>query len=128
MGFNNRRIFFFLCGFFTLLTGWAQPNSEIKGLDLKTAGLSVYAINAEDGQVIYQTPQISLVPASVMKVITVTAALEILGPDFKFHTQLGYNGMINPVDSALEGNIILKGGCDPAFNFFILFHHSQSNP
>ncbi len=115
MGFTNRRFFFLLFGFFTLLTAWGQPNSEIKGLDLRTAGLSVYAINAEDGHVLYQTPQISLVPASVMKVITVTAALELLGADFQFHTQLGYIGTINRVDSILDGDIILKGGCDPAF-------------
>ena len=50
-----------------------------------------------------------------MKVVTTAAALEILGPDFTFHTRLGYTGKIIPQTGILEGNLILKGGCDPGF-------------
>ena len=102
-------------GFIFTQTVFAQSESMFKGHSLKNAGLSAYAIDAESGAVIYETPQVSLVPASVMKLMTTAAALEILGPGFQFHTQIGYSGKINSKSSSLEGDLILKGGCDPAF-------------
>ena len=92
---------------------------------MQNAGYSVYAIDAENGRVIYETPQVSLVPASVMKVITTAAALEILGPGFRFHTQVGYNGKIISQQGLLEGNLVLRGGCDPAFYSEYFSEHYQ---
>src|SRR4051794_15805472 len=44
---------------------------------------------AGDGRVIYKhNSDIPLIPASNLKVITTSAALDRLGPDFKFRTQL----------------------------------------
>jgi len=102
-------------GFIFTQAVFAQSESMFKGHSLKNAGLSAYAIDAESGAVIYETPQVSLVPASVMKLMTTAAALEILGPGFQFHTQIGYSGKINSKSGSLEGDLILKGGCDPAF-------------
>jgi len=93
----------------------AQPAQALKGKVLKNAGYSVYVIDAEAGKVIFETPQLSLVPASVMKVVTTAAALEILGADFVFKTQLGITGKIKVETGSLQGNLVLKGGCDPAF-------------
>ena len=93
----------------------AQTGVAFKGGALLNAGYSIYVIDAEDGRVVYETPQVSLVPASVMKLVTTSAALEILGKDFSFHTQLGFTGKVNQETGLLEGNLILKGGCDPAF-------------
>ena len=59
---------------------------------LHTASYSYYAVDAETGEVIVQSPQISLMPASVQKIATTAAALEILGPEFRFTTDLGYAG------------------------------------
>lgn len=93
----------------------AQPGVVFKGKSLQNAAYSAYIIDADHGNVIYKTPQISLVPASVMKIVTTAAALEILGADFKFHTQLGYAGKVNVETGLLDGNLVLRGGCDPAF-------------
>jgi D-alanyl-D-alanine carboxypeptidase/D-alanyl-D-alanine-endopeptidase (penicillin-binding protein 4) len=93
----------------------AQSGPALKGEALLNASRSVYVIDAESGHVLFETPQVSLVPASVMKIVTTAAALEILGADFVFKTQLGITGNINTVTGLLEGNLILKGGCDPAF-------------
>jgi len=82
---------------------------------LRNAAYSCYVIDAEDGSVIAATPQVSLVPASVMKVVTTAAALEILGTDYKFNTQLGITGEVNGESGLLTGNLVLRGGCDPAF-------------
>ncbi len=56
----------------------------------------------------------SLTPASVLKLVTSAAALELLGPGYKFTTKIGYTGTITR-GGKLNGNIIIKGGGDPAF-------------
>ncbi len=51
-------------------------------------------------------------PASVLKVVTTSAALERLGPDFKFRTGVYTEGTIQ-ADGVLWGNLILVGRGDP---------------
>jgi serine-type D-Ala-D-Ala carboxypeptidase/endopeptidase (penicillin-binding protein 4) len=53
----------------------------------------------------------SLIPASNMKIVTTAAALKILGNDYTFRTDLQYEGAIK--DSILYGNIVVKGYGDP---------------
>lgn len=50
-------------------------------------------------------------PASNEKIITGAAALETLGPDYKYKTDLCYSGTIS--DSILDGNLIVFGNGDP---------------
>ena len=52
-----------------------------------------------------------LIPASVQKILTTFASLDIFGPSYRFHTNLGYNGVIK--DSILYGDLIIKGYGDP---------------
>ena len=50
-------------------------------------------------------------PASVMKLVTTFAALELLGPDYSWKTYAYLDG---PLDGGvLHGNLVLKGGGDP---------------
>jgi D-alanyl-D-alanine carboxypeptidase/D-alanyl-D-alanine-endopeptidase (penicillin-binding protein 4) len=51
-------------------------------------------------------------PASVMKLVTTFAALELLGPDYSWKTFAYLDG---PLDAAgvLHGNLVLRGGGDP---------------
>lgn len=112
---NSSRFILILLGCLIFHSVLAQPEIIFKGEVLRNAGYSAYVIKAEDGRLIFETPQVSLVPASVMKVITTAAALEILGPDFKFHTQLGCTGNVNRATGLLNGNLVIKGGGDPAF-------------
>ena len=51
------------------------------------------------------------IPASVAKVSTLLAALEILGPDHRFETSLWTVGHIR--DGVLAGDLYLRGGGDP---------------
>ena len=61
---------------------------------------------AADGHVIYKhNSDIPLIPASNLKVITTSAALDRLGPDFKFRTQLVWH----------DNDLILIGDGDPTF-------------
>lgn len=50
-------------------------------------------------------------PASVMKLVTTYAALELLGPAYQWKTEAWVAGAMR--DGVLEGDLILKGGGDP---------------
>ena len=50
-------------------------------------------------------------PASVMKLITTSAGLSILGPDFMWRNRIWVDGPI--VDGVLQGNLYVKGSGDP---------------
>lgn len=54
-------------------------------------------------------------PASTMKLLTTAAALETLGPGFRFKTVLEYSGKIET--GVLHGNLYIRGGCDPSLGF-----------
>ncbi len=114
-----RTIFPIILLFFnTLISVYAQKN-EVASLfsaeKLKTASYSVYAIDANSGERICSTDQKSLSTASVMKLFTTAVALDLLGPDYTFTTSLFYSGNIDPQSGTLAGNLIIKGGGDPAF-------------
>jgi D-alanyl-D-alanine carboxypeptidase/D-alanyl-D-alanine-endopeptidase (penicillin-binding protein 4) len=57
-------------------------------------------------------PDKTFLPASVLKVVTTSAALEKLGPDFRFHTGVYTNGTLSG-DGILDGDLILVGRGDP---------------
>lgn len=92
----------------------AQLSDEIgqvlndKLLARAAVGIDVVRLGKSTGDVgrIYQlNPTMPLVPASNLKVITTSAALEQLGGDFKFRTLLLYH----------NGDMILVGDGDPTF-------------
>jgi D-alanyl-D-alanine carboxypeptidase/D-alanyl-D-alanine-endopeptidase (penicillin-binding protein 4) len=56
-----------------------------------------------------------LLPASTMKLFTSALALEQLGPEGRFETQLLHTGTIHP-DGVLEGDLILRGAGDPTLD------------
>jgi D-alanyl-D-alanine carboxypeptidase/D-alanyl-D-alanine-endopeptidase (penicillin-binding protein 4) len=55
--------------------------------------------------------EMMMLPASNMKLISTGAALHTLGPDWKFETNIGYDGTIE--DGTLHGDIYIVGGGDP---------------
>ncbi|MCG8324212.1 MAG: D-alanyl-D-alanine carboxypeptidase/D-alanyl-D-alanine-endopeptidase [Thiotrichales bacterium] len=50
-------------------------------------------------------------PASVMKMVTTLAGLELLGPDYVWETNFHSDGKVN--GNTLNGNLIIEGGGDP---------------
>lgn len=79
---------------------------------LKNGMFGLFVIDASTGDIIAQhNPDLSLVPASTMKLFTTAAALEILGPDKRFSTSVYYTGEV--VNRVLNGNIVVRGGGDP---------------
>jgi serine-type D-Ala-D-Ala carboxypeptidase/endopeptidase (penicillin-binding protein 4) len=85
----------------------------VKDEDLKNASFSFLAKDTKTAAIIAEyNPDMSLVPASTMKVVTTAAAMEILGGGFKFKTILQYSGYIDTA-CVLHGDIYIKGGGDP---------------
>ena len=80
------------------------------------ANMSVLVQNLTTGEVIEEHRADKVVPpASVMKLLTTGAALETLGPGFRFPTVLEYTGMID--NGVLQGNLYIRGGCDPSLGW-----------
>ena len=55
--------------------------------------------------------QLSFNPASVMKLVTTAAALDLLGPDYRWITRVYAQGPI--VGDVLNGDLIIQGSGDP---------------
>ena len=82
---------------------------------MEHASVSFSIIDADSGNSVFEyNPDKSLIPASILKLVTSAAALEMLGPDHTFKTSVGYTGSLNRRSGKLIGDIIIKGGGDPA--------------
>lgn len=82
---------------------------------MKNASVAVSIISSEDGSVVYEYESYrSLTPASIIKLATTAAALELLGPEYTFKTFFGYTGKTDSKTGILKGDLIIKGGGDPA--------------
>lgn len=78
----------------------------------KHALISLYVIDSKTGKVVLdKNSQIGLAPASCLKVITSAAALELLGKDYRYKTELGISGDVK--DGKLNGSINVTGYGDP---------------
>ncbi|HKX26273.1 MAG TPA: D-alanyl-D-alanine carboxypeptidase [Blastocatellia bacterium] len=55
-------------------------------------------------------------PASVTKLATTLAALDKLGQNYRFHTELRADGEVNPQTGVLQGDLMLLSGGDPSFS------------
>ncbi|MBO0601741.1 D-alanyl-D-alanine carboxypeptidase/D-alanyl-D-alanine-endopeptidase [Sporosarcina sp. E16_3] len=75
-----------------------------------TTGISIR--NASTGEMVYSNLGDTRVhPASVMKMLTGAAALETLGEDYTFKTEMFMDGRIE--NGVLHGNLYLRGRGDP---------------
>lgn len=82
---------------------------------LKGADVGLVVRDANSGEVIYtrQSSRRSQV-ASNMKLLTTTTALELLGPDYRWKTELVSAG--TRTGTALDGDLVLRGGGDPTMS------------
>jgi D-alanyl-D-alanine carboxypeptidase/D-alanyl-D-alanine-endopeptidase (penicillin-binding protein 4) len=80
------------------------------GVSLKSIGVVVQEVGSRRPLFAQQSDR-PYNPASVMKLITTFAALELLGPDYRWKTDAYLGG---PLDAGvLHGDLILKGRGDP---------------
>jgi D-alanyl-D-alanine carboxypeptidase/D-alanyl-D-alanine-endopeptidase (penicillin-binding protein 4) len=77
------------------------------------ASVSLTVLDAKTGETVFAAnPNMGMATASTLKTITTITAFNLLGKDFQYQTQFGYNGAIG-ADGTLNGDIIIKGAGDP---------------
>eukprot|EP01034_Spumella_vulgaris_P015225 gene15225-19443_t len=113
-----------LVGVSLLLGGCATPSKTgEQALDqlladpaLAGASVSLMVRDARSGNTLYQhNPRTRLVPASSLKLLTTAAAMDVLGPQYRFSTQLLSNG--SQQGTRLLGNLYLRGLGDPTIQW-----------
>jgi D-alanyl-D-alanine carboxypeptidase/D-alanyl-D-alanine-endopeptidase (penicillin-binding protein 4) len=106
------------------VTGTPWTDAEIAALDagvdlalagaktLRGAHVGIYVIDARDGRVLYErNGDDAFAPASTFKLLVGSAALERLGPQFRFRTDVVADGPVE--NGVLQGSLVLRGGGDP---------------
>jgi len=94
----------------------------------RNASVGISVLDADSGKTIMETvPQVSMTPASIQKIVTSAAALEILGPQYRFETRIEYSGGLDSISGILNGNLIIKGGGDPALGSVYFKEHYLNN-
>ncbi|HEY7159874.1 MAG TPA: D-alanyl-D-alanine carboxypeptidase [Acidobacteriota bacterium] len=86
-----------------------------KGLAFDQVGIIV---EDENGKVLAFNEKKHLKPASLTKILTAGTALELLGTDFQFKSQLLMDGSIQ--NHTLKGSIYIRNDGDPTFNSRVL--------
>jgi len=114
-----------LLGLSLLLGGCATApkTATSEGLDrlladpaLHGATVSLMVRDGQSGSILYQhNPRTRLAPASSLKLLTTAAAMDVLGPQYRFATQVLSTG--NRQGSLLTGNLYLRGLGDPTIQW-----------
>ncbi len=79
-------------------------------IPLDQVSVLVKEVGAKDSLVVHNIDK-PMNPASVMKLVTTYAGLELLGPAYSWKTEVYLNGELK--GASLTGDLILKGGGDP---------------
>ncbi|VXC36179.1 D-alanyl-D-alanine carboxypeptidase/D-alanyl-D-alanine-endopeptidase [Pseudomonas sp. 8AS] len=93
----------------------AKVQQALKANKLGSNSLSLVAIPLNGpGTSLVHNADVSVNPASTMKLVTTYAALELLGPNHQWRTEFYSDGPLK--NGVLHGNLYLKGGGDPKLN------------
>ncbi len=98
-------------------------NDFLHDEQMKHAIVSMYVTDTDGNKIFALNEQYGLAPASTQKIFTAIAAFSILGNDFTYKTEIGYNGSIE--NNVLNGDIIIKGYGDPTFGSW---RYAQTKP
>lgn len=102
----------------------AAVKQKLQQLAIPETATGVYVQEIGKNQpVVAVNADAAMNPASVMKLLTTYAGLELLGPAYTWPTMLYANGKI--IDGVLHGDLIIKGYGDPKLdleNFWLLIH------
>lgn len=103
-----------------LNSDWVQKESKridqiVKKFGIPEGNIGIYVAGGEDEPIVIKSIQgeKKMIPASISKLVTASAAISEFPPGFKFKTSLWSAG--NQEGSTLKGDLVLKGGGDPAF-------------
>lgn len=86
---------------------------QSENVPVENVSIYVQRVDAPQALLTYQS-DVPRNPASVMKLVTSYAALDLLGPSYRWKTQ--FYGLNQPQQGKLTGGIWIKGSGDPALN------------
>lgn len=86
---------------------------QAENVPLENVSIHVQRVDAPQALLSYQS-DVPRNPASVMKLVTSYAALDLLGSSYRWKTQ--FYGLNPPQQGKLQGGIFIKGSGDPALN------------
>lgn len=91
----------------------AEVEAALQRGKLSTEAVSVVVMDASGSQrpLLDVRSDVARNPASVMKLVTTFAALELLGPAYTWDTQITTDGTV--ANGALNGNLYIQGSGDP---------------
>ncbi|MDB5071098.1 MAG: dac, partial [Candidatus Eremiobacteraeota bacterium] len=89
----------------------SQLRGALGASALATSGIAV--VDADGRPLFTRRERTAMTPASTFKVLVGAAALQTLGPDYRFTTTL--ESVDDPSDGPIRGNVYLVGSGDPAF-------------
>ena len=75
------------------------------------AVVGIMVMDENGKEVASWNPDLPLLTASTMKTISTGLALKVLGPEYRYKTQIGYTGVIE--NGRLKGDLYIIGGGDP---------------
>jgi D-alanyl-D-alanine carboxypeptidase/D-alanyl-D-alanine-endopeptidase (penicillin-binding protein 4) len=85
--------------------------AALDGLVARQSGTTCLTVSSSGRTVYTHGPDVALVPASIEKLFTAVAALEVLGPDHRLRTRVV--AAAEPVAGVVAGDLWLVGGGDP---------------
>ncbi|MDR3610130.1 MAG: D-alanyl-D-alanine carboxypeptidase/D-alanyl-D-alanine-endopeptidase [Ignavibacteriaceae bacterium] len=99
----------------TLPEFWTQMEDIFNDPSFSNANWGVLIQSLETGEYFYKRNEDKLfLPASSLKLFTTSAALNLLGPEYRFTTNIYKHGTID--GSLLKGDIIVQGRGDPTIS------------
>lgn len=85
-------------------------NAIVKRSVPQDCQISMQVVDVDSGEILMEkNPGLALVPASTLKVLTSAAALQVLGPEYTFTTEV----LADDMQGASVGNLFLRGRGDP---------------
>ena len=102
-------------------SGGATLDEEIEAIitapPLDQLHWGILILEASRGRILYsRNSQKKFVPASNMKVLSTATALSLLGPDYRFDTEIWGVGILDSLSGQLEGDLVLYPTGDPTLS------------
>jgi serine-type D-Ala-D-Ala carboxypeptidase/endopeptidase (penicillin-binding protein 4) len=93
----------------------ARIEAVLNNPDLAPSQMAVKVVSLDTGRTLFEENAEKLLhPASNMKIYTVSAALDRLGPDYRFKTS-AYAPAAPDASGAIRGDLVIYGRGDPSF-------------
>jgi serine-type D-Ala-D-Ala carboxypeptidase/endopeptidase (penicillin-binding protein 4) len=87
----------------------------LAGTSIRSGSWGMLVVSLSEGDTLYAlNPDVPHLTASTQKVLTTALALEALGPQYRYHTDILRTGTLR--EGVIDGDIVLRGDGDPSLS------------